>query len=111
MDACVVHEIGERSDMFLFSDIDQEHLLSKYRAPTKKNGDYPKRLKVEAGSHSTRYWDKDEKPIRTLVHHTGLVCTVRVVVRSVWIGVDAWGWVCDATDIQSQDDVCTERPF
>ena len=111
MEACVLHEIGEQSEVFSGSDVDPEELLSKYKALTKKNGDFPRQLRVKVtttGSHGTRYWDKDKQRIPAPVDHTGLVCTVRILIRSVFVGVDAWGLVCDATDIQLQDDVITE---
>jgi hypothetical protein len=92
MEARVIHEIGERNDMLFCSDVDQEHLLTKYKALTKTNGDYPRQLKVKVtttGSHATRYLDKDTTRIVAPVDHTGLVCTVRIVIRSVWVGIDA----------------------
>ena len=114
MESCLVHEAQEQSSRFFGQPQSPEQIADAYKAITKKNGDYPRHLKVKvqtAGISSVRYWDKDRKRISAPVDHTGLLFTAKVVLRSLWFAEDAWGTVAEATDLMLQDEVTTECPF
>ena len=125
MEACLVHEVQERSHDFLGSETEQkamttrlspspEHIAESYKAITKKNGEYPRHLRVKvqtSGASAARYWSKDKKRVSTPEDHTGMYFNAQVILRSLWFADDAWGLVAEAPDLMIRDEACAECPF
>jgi len=114
MEACLLHEVQEQSGRFFGQPQTAEHVTDAYKAVTKKNGEYPRHLKVKVqttGVSSARYWNKDRKRISAPADHAGLLFTAKVVLRALWFAEDAWGLVAEATDLMLQDEVSAECPF
>ena len=114
MEACLIHEVQERSHEFLGSWQSPEHIAESYKAITKKNGEYPRHLRVKvqtSGTSAVRYWDKDKKRVSTPEDHTGMYFNAQVVLRSLWFADDAWGLVAEAPDLMIQDEVAVACPF
>ena len=114
MEACLLHEVQEQSGRFFGGPQSAEHISERYKAISKKNDAYPRHIRVKVnttGISASRYWDKDKQRIVAPVDHTGLLLTTKIILRALWFAEDAWGLVCDATDLMLQDDVSVECPF
>ena len=114
MEACLLHEVQERSQQFFGSSQSMEVISMNYKPVTKKNEAYPRHLRVKVntvGLQAVRYWDANKKRISAPEDHTGLLFSAKVEIRALWFAEDAWAVVCDATDLMLQDDVQTECPF
>ena len=107
MEACLLHEVQQRSNEFLGSVWDAHHITDCYKAITKKNGEYPRHLRVKiqtSGPSAVRYWSKDKKRVSTPEDHTGMYFNAQVILRSLWFSDDAWGLVAEAPDLMIQDE-------
>ena len=114
MEAALQHEVQEQISRFFASPQTAEQVSDAYKLITKKNADYPRHLKVKVnttGLQSVRYWDADKQRIDALETHAGVLFTAKVLLRSLWFADDAWGLVCDATDLMLQGEVAAECPF
>lgn len=108
MEHALVHEVIDQSDKFLGSAQSPEHIAESYKFITKKNGEYPRHLRVKiqtAGAYTVRYWNKDKKLVSAPEDHTGMRFTAKVVLRSLWFSDEAWGLCAEATDLMMQDEV------
>ena len=116
MEHALVHEVIEQSDKFFGGASSQgdkvigsaEDIAESYKFITKKNGEYPRHLRVKiqtAGAYTVRYWNKDKKLVSALEDHTGMRFTAKVVLRSLWFSDEAWGLCAEATDLMMQDEV------
>ena len=111
---CLVHKMVEKGAEFFGRDIPEEELNEWYKPITKKQGDYPRNLRVKVntqGPYRTRYWSSDKQPMQPPETHAGLSFNARIAFRGVWIGEDAFGIVCDCTDLQVVDSAVTACPF
>ena len=114
MEACLLHEVQEQSARFFGQPLTAEQVSDCYKAVSKKNGEFPRHLKVKvqtSGISSARYWDKDKKRIGLPEGHIGLLFTVKVMLRALWFADDAWGLVAEAQDLMLQDEANAECPF
>ena len=81
----------------------EQQAQEMYKPVTKKTGEYPRNLRAKVnttGVHSARYWDANKERADPPTDHTGLAMNARVLLRGLWFGPEAWGLVCDATDLQ-----------
>ena len=113
-EACMFHEVMERSAEFFGRTVPEEELRDWYKPITKKQNDYPRNLRVKVntqGQYRTRYWAADKQPMQPPATHAGISFNARIIFRGVWIGEDAFGIVCDCTDLQVVDDAAAACPF
>ena len=114
MEACLLHEVQERSAEFLGSPQSPEHIAELFKPITKKSGEYPRHLRAKvqtSGAYAVRYWDKDKKPCSAPDDHSGMHFTAKVVLRSLWFSDDAWGLCAECTDLMMQEQVTVACPF
>ena len=115
MESCLGHEVFAESVRFFGRKLSEEDVLTMYKSITKKTGEYPRQLRVKintTGFHSIRYWDAGRARIDAPEIHAGKVYNAKVALRALWVAPEAWGLVCDATDLQEQEDRATfECPF
>ena len=113
-EACLFHEMMEKSAQFFGRTMSEEELQEWYKPISRKVEDYPRHLRVKVntqGQYRTRYWSSDKQPIQPPEIHAGLSFNARIVFRGVWIGEDTFGLVCDCTDLRVVDDAATACPF
>ena len=113
-EACMFHEMVERSVEFFGRAMSEDELKDWYKPITRKVEEYPRHLRVKVntqGSYRTRYWGSDKQPAQPPEIHAGLSFNARIVFRGVWIGEDAFGVVCDCTDLQVADGAAVACPF
>ena len=113
-EACMFHEMVQRSAEFFGRAMSEEELKDWYKPITRKVEEYPRNLRVKVntqGSYRTRYWTSDKQPAQPPETHAGLSFNARVVFRGVWIGEDAFGIVCDCSDLQLVDGAAVACPF
>jgi len=114
VEAALVHEVAIRSTDFFGRSLSEEQIGAMYKAITKKNGPYPRHIRAKVntiGGHRTRYWDASRAHTEPPASHAGMTFKARLQLRALWIGAEAWGVVCDATDLQLQETVIGDCPF
>ena len=110
----LLQEMVEKSSDFFGRAMSEEELAEWYKPITKKVEEYPRNLRVKMntqGQYRTRYWGADKQSMQPPETHEGLSFNARVVFRGVWIGEDAFGIVCDCTDLQLADGAAAACPF
>ena len=113
-EACILHEATSRSAEFFGRSLGEEEVCEMYKPITKKTGDYPRNLRAKlntAGPYAARYWAADKTRLDPPGTLAGVALNVRVSLRSLWIGDDAWGVVADCTDLQVMQQCREECPF
>ena len=103
MEEALIKEVTARSVTLFGAERSEDSLRQAYKAVTKKTAEYPRNLRVKintAGFHATRYWDTKRDKIEAPTEFAGATFSAMIHVRGLWIGADAWGLVCDATDLQ-----------
>ncbi len=113
-EACILHEAASRSEEFFGRPLGEEAVREMYKPISKKTGDYPRNLRVKlntAGLYAARYWGSDKTRLDPPGTLAGVALNVRVSLRSLWIGDDAWGVVADCTDLQVAEQGSEECPF
>ena len=109
-----MHEVLAQSLRFFGRKLSEEDVLTMYKPITKKTGEYPRQLRVKVnttGYHSTRYWDAQRTRIDAPESHAGKIFNAKVALRALWVAPEAWGLVCDATDLQEQEQAPEVCPF
>jgi len=110
----LVHDVAIRSTDFFGRALSEEQIGAMYKPITKKNGEYPRHVRAKVntiGGHRTRYWDASRARAEPPVSHAGMFYNARLQLRAIWIGAEAWGLVCDATDLQIQETEMADCPF
>ncbi len=113
-EACLLHEVASRREEFFGRPLGEEEVREMCKPITKKTGDYPRNLRVKlntAGLYAARYWAADKTRLDPPESLAGVTFNVRVSLRAIWIGDDAWGVVADCTDLQLVDQPTEECPF
>ena len=116
MGDALIKEVAEHSKVLFGAQQSEDDLRAKYKYITKKTDQYPRNLRVKLnteGYYATRFWDLERQKTAAPVEYVGLMFSAVVRFRAVWIGAEAWGLVCDATDLQVLGDhqPCAECPF
>ncbi len=114
MEAALQHEVQAQSTLFFSSPQTIEQVSDAYKHVTRKKDAYPRHLRVKVnttGLQAVRYWGADKQRIDALESHAGALFTAKVLLRSLWFADDAWGLVCEATDLMQQVEVAAECPF
>ncbi len=102
-EACLLHEVTTRSQELFGRTLREEEVAEIYKPLTKKSGEYPRNLRAKlntAGVYAARYWASDKTRLDAPETLADTPVNVRVALRAVWIGDDAWGVVADCTDVQ-----------
>ena len=113
-EACILHEAASRSEEFFGRPLGEEVVREMYKPISKKTGDYPRNLRVKlntAGPYAARYWGSDKTRLDPPGTLAGVALNVRVSLRALWIGDDAWGVVAECTDLQLAEQGPEECPF
>jgi len=113
MEVALLNVVGAKSEMLFGEKLTPTQILGRYKAISKKVGEYPRnmRVKLSEGIRPTRYWDAQRARIDTPPHHAGMTVNAVVHLRGLWVSANAWGLVCDGTDIQILDAPIVECPF
>ena len=106
-EACLLHEVAAKSLQIFGRTLGQAEVQQMYKPLSRKVGEYPRNLRVKlntAGFYAATFWAPDKT---RLIHRletpeslAGRTLNVRVALRAIWIGDDAWGVVADCTDVQ-----------
>ena len=113
-EACLIHEVAERSEEFFGRAIAAEEVQAMYKPISKKTGEYPRTLRAKlntAGPYRVRYWSANREAVDTPQSHAGANCNARVALRGLWLGEDAWGVVAECIDLQLTEEVAAACPF
>ena len=109
METALVQEVANRSQI-----LSEEQVLERYKPVTKKTGEYMRNLRCKlntGGFYAVRYWDCERKRVDSPQDHTGLFLSAVVRLRSMWVSAEAWGLVCEATDLQILEAQTVDCPF
>ena len=91
-----------------------DQLQERYKPIGKKVGEYPRQLRTKLntdGFYACRYWDSERKRADPPGDHTGILFNAVIKLRALWVSSEAWGLVCDATDLQFLETTQMECPF
>ncbi len=113
-EACLLHEATSRSAEFFGRSLGEEEVREMYKPFSKKTCDYPRNLRAKlntAGPYAARYWAADKTRLDPPGTLAGVALNVRVSLRALWIGDDAWGVVAECTDLQLAEQGPEECPF
>ena len=115
-EACLIHEVAERSDEFFGRPVAEEEVQAMYKPISKKTGDFPRTLRTKlnmAGTYRVRYWstNKEAMDAPSPQSHAGMTYNARVALRGLWFGEHAWGVVAECTDLQLTEEAVSVCPF
>ncbi len=113
-EACLLHEVTTRSEEFFGRAVLPLEVREMYKPIAKKSGDYPRNLRAKlntTGPYAARYWASDKTRLDAPETLADIHLNVRVALRAIWIGDDAWGVVADCTDLQLAEQSPEECPF
>jgi len=114
MEAALIKEVAVKSIALFDETLNEEQLQERYRPIAKKVGEYPRQLRTKLntdGFYAARYWNSERQCIDPPEDHTGLVFNAVIKLRALWVSAEAWGLVCDATDLQLLETAQVECPF
>ena len=114
MEAALIKEAATKSQTLFDETLSEEQLQERYKPIGKKTGEYPRQIRTKLntdGFYACRYWDSERKRAEPPENHTGLVFNAVVRLRALWVSSEAWGLVCDATDLQLLEAPTAECPF
>ena len=114
MESALIKEVTARSASLFGEKLSEEQVLDRFKPITKKAGEFPRNLRCKVntgGFYACRYWDGDRKRTEQPPDHTGLVFNGVVRLRSLWVSAEAWGLVCEATDLQILAESVVDCPF
>ncbi len=114
LEACLLHEVTTRSQELFGRALSEEEVAEMYKPLTKKSGEYPRNLRAKlntTGVYAARYWASDKTRLDAPETLADIHLNVRVALRAIWIGDDAWGVVADCTDLQLVGLSSEECPF
>ncbi len=106
-EACLLHEMAVKSPDIFGRTVGQAEVQEMYKPLSRKVGEHPRSLRVKlntAGFYAAAFWSPDKT---RLIHRlenpeslAGRTLNVRVALRAIWVGDEAWGVVADCTDVQ-----------
>ena len=114
LEDALIKKVASKSQTLFGEKLNEEQVLERYKRIAKKVGEYPRQLRTKLnteGFHAARYWDSERHCTDPPQDHTGLVFNAVVRLRALWVSSEAWGIVCDATDLQQLSATPTECPF
>ena len=113
-ETALVKEVTARSATLFGEKLSEEQALDRFKPITKKTDQFPRNLRAKlntGGFYAVRYWDGERKRAESPQDHTGLVFNAVVRLRSLWVSAEAWGLVCEATDLQILEAPTVDCPF
>ena len=114
MEEALIKEAATKSQTLFGEKLTEEQLQERYKPIGKKAGEYPRQIRTKLntdGFYACRYWDSERKRAEPPEDHTGLVFNAVIKLRGLWVSSEAWGLVCDATDLQLLETAQVECPF
>ena len=114
METALIKEAAVKSQSLFGEQLTEEQLQERYKPISKKTGEYPRQLKTKLnteGYYAVRYWDSERKRADAPGDHIGLMFNAVIRLRALWASSEAWGLVCDATDLQLLETAQVECPF
>ena len=114
MEEALIKEIASKSQTIFLEKLNQEQVLERYKRITKKVGEYPRQLRTKLntdGFYAARYWNSERQCTDPPEDHTSLAFNAVIKLRALWVSSEAWGLVCDATDLQLIEAAQVECPF
>ena len=114
METALLKEVSVKSTALFGKPLSEAELAEMYKPVSKKQGEYPRNLRAKVNStgfYACRYWDGERKKAETPADHAGLSFNAVVRLRSLWVGAEAWGLVCEATDLQILTQETVDCPF
>ena len=114
MEEALIKEAAIKSQSLFGERLTEEQLQERYKPIGKKVGEYPRNLRAKLntdGFYACRYWDSARKRAEPPEDHTGLAFNAVVKLRALWVSSEAWGLVCDCTDLQLLETAQVECPF
>ena len=95
LDALLVKLVSNDSQRFFGSKLSEDDVQARYKSITKKNGTYPRNLKVKlrSGYHACRFWDSDRQAMEQPSDFSQNTYNVIVKLRALWFTGEAWGVV------------------
>ena len=115
MEGALIGMVCAKSELFFQDSLLKEQVMDRYKPITKKMGKYPRNLRTKLNADQTwnavRYWNAERTRIDAPAHHAGMTTNAVVRLRAIWVSADAWGLVCDASDLQVLEAPVAECPF
>ena len=114
MEAALIKEAALKSQHLFGEKLTADQLQERYKPIGKKVGEYPRQLRAKLntdGFYACRYWDSERKRAEPPEDHTGILFNAVIKLRALWVSSEAWGLVCDATDLQFLETAQVECPF
>ena len=114
MEAALLKEVAANSTALFGKPLSEAELAEIYKPVSKKQGEYPRNLRLKvntSGFYKCRYWDGDRNKAETPSDHAGLSFNTVCRLRSLWVSTEAWGLVCEATDLQILTQEIVDCPF
>ena len=114
MEAALIKEAATKSQTLFDETLSEEQLQERYKPIGKKTGEYPRQIRTKLntdGFYACRYWDSERKRAEPPEDHTSLAFNAVIKLRALWVSSEAWGIVCDATDLQLIEAAQVECPF
>ena len=114
METALIQEVSAGSTKFFDQKLAEEQVLERYKYLSKKTEEYPRNVRVKlntSGFYACRYWDGSRARIEAPVDHSGLNFNTVLRIRALWVSAEAWGLVCDCTDLQLLENTQVECPF
>ena len=115
MEDALLGMVCAKSELFFQTKSTMDEIAERYKPITKKMGKYPRNLRAKLNADQTwnavRYWNAERIRIDAPAHHAGMTTNAVVRLRAIWVSADAWGLVCDASDLQVLEAPVAECPF
>jgi len=114
MEAALMKEAADHSPALFGEKLSEDQLLERYKPLTKKTGEYPRQLKAKMntnGYYAVRFWNSERIRVDAPGDCGGLLFNAVLKIRAMWVSAEAWGLVCDATDLQLLETAQIECPF
>ena len=114
MEINLIKQVALKSTALFGKPLSEAELAGMYKPVSKKQGEYPRNLRAKVngtGFYACRYWDGERQRAETPPDHAGLVFNAVVRLRSLWVSAEAWGLVCEATDLQILTQETVDCPF
>ena len=114
MEAALMKEAADHSPALFGEKLSEDQLLERYKPLTKKTNEYPRQLRAKLntnGFYAVRFWNSERIRVDAPGDYGGLLFNAVLKIRAMWVSAEAWGLVCDATDLQLLEVAHAECPF
>ena len=114
MEQALIKEAAIKTKTLFGETLTEEQLQERYKPIAKKTGEYPRQIRTKLntdGFYACRYWDSERKRAEPPEDHAGLAFNAVIKLRALWVSSEAWGLVCDCTDLQLLEAAQVECPF